>query len=324
MHNFSTFQNWELILFVLNVNTLLDYRTLLENMPNGRKWLTDTVSKLFDVRISVEHVNGSFKFIVVKHGSKEDGVATEWNRINNNRKPNAERRKRENTAIEDRLRSERRAKVVIIQKTRNIGANRMLTLTFQENITDVEVAFKAFSEFCRLMVKKYGSFDYVCVPERQKRGAIHFHLALNKYYNWTAILAVWRVAIKKTGTILTGGIFINRLMTDKSANRIARYIAKYIGKGEKIVEKNKKSYYTSKSAHVEKEKITTYSFLAPDTYVFRDVLDFFIKTVKGFASYVIDFKAEFTAWDGCKGWVFYCTGVRDSIYDTPQQTAATV
>lgn len=58
-----------------------------------------------------------------------------------------------------------------------------ITLTFKENVTDIEIANKEFhkwrtqmSRFC----KKFDfEFKYLGVPEYQKRGAVHYHLLTN-------------------------------------------------------------------------------------------------------------------------------------------------
>lgn len=54
-----------------------------------------------------------------------------------------------------------------------------ITLTFAENVTDIEEANKKFANWrtCVKRIKK--DFLYVAVPEFQKRGAVHYHLLSN-------------------------------------------------------------------------------------------------------------------------------------------------
>ena len=59
--------------------------------------------------------------------------------------------------------------------------DRMLTLTFQENVVDMDIALIAFQKFIVLVYAQWGRIDYVAVPERQQRGAIHYHLAINRF-----------------------------------------------------------------------------------------------------------------------------------------------
>lgn len=54
-----------------------------------------------------------------------------------------------------------------------------ITLTFADNVTDIDIANKKFHSW-RVKIKSiYKDFRYVCVPEFQKRGAVHYHLLTN-------------------------------------------------------------------------------------------------------------------------------------------------
>lgn len=58
-----------------------------------------------------------------------------------------------------------------------------ITLTFKENISDISVANEKFLIW-RKQVKRYCEnhsfeFMYICVPEYQERGAVHYHLLTN-------------------------------------------------------------------------------------------------------------------------------------------------
>lgn len=57
--------------------------------------------------------------------------------------------------------------------------NTFITLTFAENITDLTYTNKCFHNFCRQIQRIKKDFKYVCVPEFQKRGAVHYHLLTN-------------------------------------------------------------------------------------------------------------------------------------------------
>lgn len=54
-----------------------------------------------------------------------------------------------------------------------------ITLTFRDNITDVSIANKKFKIWITRMRKLKKDFKYICVPEFQKRGAVHYHLLTN-------------------------------------------------------------------------------------------------------------------------------------------------
>lgn len=54
-----------------------------------------------------------------------------------------------------------------------------ITLTFEENVEDVAAANKALKMWLEQVRRAVPGFVYLGVPERQKRGAIHYHLMTN-------------------------------------------------------------------------------------------------------------------------------------------------
>ena len=54
-----------------------------------------------------------------------------------------------------------------------------LTLTFKENISDIQLANKIFNRFIVRIRKEDENFKYIAVIEFQKRGAVHYHLLCN-------------------------------------------------------------------------------------------------------------------------------------------------
>lgn len=87
--------------------------------------------------------------------------------------------------LKEKISARRRAEKV----RRLINANRndlvtFLTLTFKENLIDIDIANKEFDKFTkrvnRYLQKNYNiKFKYVSVIEFQKRGAIHYHMLCN-------------------------------------------------------------------------------------------------------------------------------------------------
>jgi len=51
-----------------------------------------------------------------------------------------------------------------------------ITLTFAENVTDVSFANREFNKWVSMIKRDFPDFVYLCVPEFQKRGAVHYHL----------------------------------------------------------------------------------------------------------------------------------------------------
>lgn len=54
-----------------------------------------------------------------------------------------------------------------------------ITLTFEENITDLEYANKRFKYFIDKVRRVKKDFKFLCITEFQKRGATHYHLLTN-------------------------------------------------------------------------------------------------------------------------------------------------
>lgn len=54
-----------------------------------------------------------------------------------------------------------------------------ITLTFEEHITDVNIAYQKFRCFIYKIQRIYKDFKYICVPEFTKKGRVHYHLLSN-------------------------------------------------------------------------------------------------------------------------------------------------
>lgn len=135
-----------------------------------------------------------------------------------------------------------RAKTNVRRKLMSMNADRLLTLTFKENLDDINEAWRRFKYFTKLMKWRYGErWAYVAVPEYQKRGAVHFHLAITGYYHANTVRKLWHRAAGKFG----GNIDITSpKKADKNSwnpRRIANYISKYITKIDSV-EFNRRRY----------------------------------------------------------------------------------
>lgn len=114
---------------------------------------------------------------------------------------------------------------------------RFVTLTFKENLQDVEVANQYFNLFMKRLRKIYGNeFRYIVTIEFQKRGAVHYHMLTDlPYIKNEELRKIWG----------HGWVGINLVKNSKHA---AIYAAKYMGKG--VVDKRlagKKNYWTSRN-----------------------------------------------------------------------------
>lgn len=61
----------------------------------------------------------------------------------------------------------------------NKDFNKFLTLTFKDNVTDIEYANRIFSKFIMRLKYRNPNLKYLAVIEFQKRGAIHYHMVSN-------------------------------------------------------------------------------------------------------------------------------------------------
>ena len=141
---------------------------------------------------------------------------------------------------------------------------KFLTLTFAENVQDIEWANKEFKKFMMRLNyavtgKKKNFLQYVAVVEFQKRGAVHYHLLLFNmpYVDVKEVIApVWG----------HGSVKINKV---DEVDDLGAYMAKYMGKtfdsdddddpppggggGKKRRDKGKKRYFASRGLIRPKE-----------------------------------------------------------------------
>lgn len=102
----------------------------------------------------------------------------------------------------------------------NTDLHKFVTLTYAENCQDVSKAYRDFDVFLKRLKRSYPQLDlkFICVPEFQKRGAVHFHLLANLPYIPKAELeALWGF----------GWVRINQV---RHITNLGAYISKYLGK----------------------------------------------------------------------------------------------
>lgn len=121
----------------------------------------------------------------------------------------------------------------------NIQRPKFWTLTFAENVQNVKEANKEFTDFNkRLSYHLYGLnrnvLKYVCIPEFQKRGAIHFHVL---YFNLPY------VDQKEFSKIWDNGfVFVESVKDTDKIENFAKYVCKYISKENSKGESNFEIY----------------------------------------------------------------------------------
>ena len=138
-----------------------------------------------------------------------------------------------------------------------------ITLTFKDNITDLSIAYNRFRDFIKRTGKLQKNFRWVCVPEFQKSGRVHYHLITNIDLSNTDLIyeqvendaiyyhiKTWSQIIRNK-KIDTLGFDSVELIKDKDGNdtkKICGYISKYMSKS--YIEDcfyNKNRYYSSQN-----------------------------------------------------------------------------
>jgi len=133
---------------------------------------------------------------------------------------------------------------------KQIGADRMVTLTYKENMPDRELALKHWKAFYQKL-GKHKQFHYVAVIEEQARGALHFHVAVAGRQMYALLRSIWQGILGRgpNGEQM-GQVHVrdpHRFgFGVAGAHEIASYIAKYYGKEMQCRALDQKRYFRSK------------------------------------------------------------------------------
>lgn len=120
---------------------------------------------------------------------------------------------------------------------------KFMTLTFKENIQDINYTNYEFNKFIKRLnfyiyhVKKQ-QLKYIAVWEKQKRGAIHYHIVFFSlpFIKINELQQIWG----------HGFVKLNKVDVDSKDNR-GRYISKYFSKDIDAKEYKQKSFFKSQN-----------------------------------------------------------------------------
>ena len=144
----------------------------------------------------------------------------------------------------------RRAKKNVCNRCKAISADRMVTLTYRENMVERDRALADFKEF-RRRLSKVKKFYYVAVIEEQERGALHFHVAVRGKQSYALLRSIWQrvLGLGPNGQQM-GQVNVRDPNSFgfgvKGAHRLAAYISKYCSKQMQCRDLNQKRYFASK------------------------------------------------------------------------------
>ncbi len=141
-------------------------------------------------------------------------------------------------AAQNRARSTRRARTSVRRLAKFKGLQTLLTLTYRENVLDRDRVVHDLDVFLKRVKRAIPGFEYVCVLERQKRGAWHAHLAVKRILShyvsrgglvksYDLLRSMWRGVVGSDN----GNIDVSRnRRVQRSSAKLAAYLSKYIGK----------------------------------------------------------------------------------------------
>ena len=122
--------------------------------------------------------------------------------------------------------------------------SKFLTLTFKENVLDLDYANNEFKKFIKRLNYHYKiKVRYSVVIEFQERGAIHYHCLL---YNLTQ-----KINVKELSGIWNNGfIKINAI---DNVDNVGAYVCKYMTKVDDERLKGRKMYFNSRNLNKPQE-----------------------------------------------------------------------
>lgn len=168
----------------------------------------------------------------------------------------------------NKFRACRRAKQKIRFLIKQMAGDRLLTLTYRDNMTDRELLKAHFKDFVRRVRKAIPGWQYVAVMEKQGRGAYHIHCAVSGFQKIKILRRCWYQALggsgAETGDQTPGQIDVtsprNKLgiptAREWKSDKLAGYLTKYLEKTFTESDTEKRRYWQSADIHQpEKERI---------------------------------------------------------------------
>lgn len=148
-------------------------------------------------------------------------------------------------------RSAARARRKVRLLVRNMKADHLVTFTRREleamGFWTEDQWAGAWDRLCRLLKRILGSFPYVAILERHKKGNFHLHVAWCGRVNVKVLRRCWEAVAGGRGQCNIDAKHIKAPHGHDRASRIARYISKYVTKSFADNPRfNKKRYWASR------------------------------------------------------------------------------
>ncbi len=147
---------------------------------------------------------------------------------------------------DNQLAAAKRAKRQVRMRCKAIQADRMITLTYRENMQD-RTRLKRDFDLLRRRLGRFQDFQYVAVSERQKRGALHLHVAVKGRQNYRLLRGIWRSIVGADN----GNVDVRNPFREKGLrHKLAAYLGKYLTKDFAEHKMNEKRYWSSRGIEV--------------------------------------------------------------------------
>ena len=134
-----------------------------------------------------------------------------------------------------------------------------ITLTYGKNYPNDKIAKTHLDNFLKRMRRMHNTFHYVWVAERQKRGAIHFHILTPSYTDkefinasWTQISDRWLESEKLPPQQLYPNVI--------ATYHAGRYMAKYMSKEDEHIKGNMYGISQNTRLLMKPCRVSTYTF----------------------------------------------------------------
>lgn len=233
--------------------------------PEDRSWLQQAALDAWHDGSTEPHSYWKVKLVDLGHGHKEGTVVKitvdPWKKLTR-KYFEGEVARGDGDRDASVERGQRRAKQQVRWRVKALGCNSLGTLTYRANVQDRDLVLKHWKEFMRRVKRVLPAFPYVAVLEKQKRGALHIHIAMRRLparlwvtyegkrqlvKSWDFMRNVWRRVVGKLGGNFDESKKLGR--GDRArAMRIATYIGGYVGKDFADCALNRKRYWASGTA----------------------------------------------------------------------------
>jgi hypothetical protein len=151
---------------------------------------------------------------------------------------------------------------------KSIFADHMLNFSYRENVIDRARVKSDWKEFVRLFRIRYPDWSYLAVLEKQERGSLHIHVAVQGKQDIRWLLRCWLLAIGQPLDDVNGWFTDGIKLGERSLgavnveppkkrwggahkqwkrDKLAGYLTKYIGKEFEEADKHAKKYWHSRN-----------------------------------------------------------------------------